>query len=124
MFKYKFLENGISYSGGLLIGYGLCNGTSGEMVNHHQYVFIVILGGRQLHNQVSRYLSKSSSWYLSCVQLILVSLNLLPLTQGAAVYMGLNVFIIWGSSSIFWSGNKFSLYQNGQNGHASPGGQF
>ena len=92
MFKYKFLENGVSYSGSLLIRYGLCNGPSGEMVNHHQYGFVVIIGGRQLHNRVSRYLSKSSPWYLSHLQLRLVSLHLLPLTHGATVYMGLNVF--------------------------------
>ena len=91
MFKYKFLKNGISYSCSLLIRYGLCNGLSGEMVNYHQYVLIVIIGGRQLHNQVSRYLSESSPWYLSHLQLILVSLHLLPLTQRATVYKGLNV---------------------------------
>ena len=76
--------------------YGFCNGPPGEMVNHHQYVFIVIVGGRQFHNQVSRYLGKSCSWYLSCLQLILVSLHILPLTQGAAVYMDLNVFYHFG----------------------------
>ena len=92
MFKYKFLKNGISYSCNLLAGYGLCNGPSSEMVNYHQYVFIVIVGGRQLHNQVSRYLEKSSPGYLSCLQLILVSLHLLLLTQGATVYMCLNAF--------------------------------
>ena len=92
MFKYKFLKNGISYSCSLLIGYGLCNGPFSEMINHHQYVITVIVGGRQLHNQVSKYLSKCSPWYLSHLQLILVSLYLLPLTQGATVYMGLNVF--------------------------------
>ena len=54
-------------------------------------IFIVIVWGRQLHNQVSRYLCKSSPWYLSHLQLILVSLHLLPLAQGATAYMGLNV---------------------------------
>ena len=61
------------------------------MVNNHQYVLIVIMGGRQLHNQVGRYLSKKSLWYLSHLQLILVSLHLLPLTQGTTVYMDQNV---------------------------------
>ena len=112
MFKYKFLKNGVSYSGSLLIGYGLCNELPSEIVNHHQYVFVVIVTGWQLHNQVSRYLSKSSSCYLSCLQLILVSLHLLHLTQGADVYMGLNVFYHFGPVVVsFDQGIKFSLYQ-------------
>ena len=35
MFKYKFLEDGVSYSHGLFVGYGLCNGPSSEMIHHH-----------------------------------------------------------------------------------------
>ena len=35
MFKEKFLKDGVSYSCGLLVGYGLCNGSSGEMIHHH-----------------------------------------------------------------------------------------
>ena len=46
MFKYEFLENGTGYIGSLLIRYGLCNGPSSEMVNHHQYVPVVVVGGR------------------------------------------------------------------------------
>ena len=91
MFKYKLLENGINYSCSLLTRYGLCSAPSSEMANHNQYVLFTIKRGRQLHNQVSRYLVKSSLWYLSCLQLILVSLYLLPSTQGAINYMGLNV---------------------------------
>ena len=91
MFKYKFLENGISYSCGLLIWYGLCNGPSGEMIHHHQYIPVVVVRGRSFHNQVSRYLGKSSPWYLHDLQLILVSMQLLLSTQGTAVYMGLYV---------------------------------
>ena len=46
LFKYKFLKDGVSYSCDLLIGYGLCNGLPSAMVNHHQYILDIAMGGR------------------------------------------------------------------------------
>ena len=74
-----------------LSGIAFAMGQPSEMIHHHQYI-LVVAGGRQFHNQVSRYLGKNSPWYLHGLQLILVSWHLLPLTQGTAVYMGLYVF--------------------------------
>ena len=92
MFKYKFLKNGVSYSGSLLIGYGLSNGHPVRWSTISSMFLLFMVGGRQLHNQVSGYLGKSYPWYLSHLQLIPVSLHLFPFTQGAAICMGLNVF--------------------------------
>ena len=56
----------------------------------------MVVDGRLLHDQVNRYLCKSSSWYLHSLQLILVYLHLLPSAQGTAAYMALYVFYHFG----------------------------